>query len=68
MFAVNTIRSRTQTRILVFSVAYNLLAVGLAVAGHMNPLVAAVMMPINSLLTLLIVTTGMRKAFAAAKC
>ncbi len=68
MFAVNTIRSRTQTRILVFSVAYNLLAVGLAVAGHMNPLMAAVMMPINSLLTLLIVTTGMRKAFAAAKC
>ena len=68
MFAVNTIRSRTHTRILVFSVAYNLLAVGLAVAGHMNPLVAAVMMPINSLLTLLIVTTGMRKAFAAAKC
>ncbi len=68
MFAINAVRVRTQRRILVFSVLYNLIAVGLAVAGHMNPLVAAVMMPINSLLTLLIVTTGMRKAFAAAKC
>jgi Cu2+-exporting ATPase len=63
MFEVNTVRSRTQTRILVFSVLYNLLAVGLAVAGHMNPLVAAIMMPINSILTLVIVTSGMRPVF-----
>ena len=39
------------------------LAVGLAAAGHMNPLVAAVLMPVNSLLTLIIVTSGMRRAF-----
>ena len=64
MFEVNAIRTRTQTAILVFSIAYNLLAVGLAVAGHMNPLVAAVLMPINSLLTLLIVTAGMRRVLA----
>jgi Cu2+-exporting ATPase len=63
MFAVNALRTRTQTAILVFSGAYNLLAVGLAVAGHMNPLVAAILMPINSLLTLLIVTGGMRRVF-----
>jgi Cu2+-exporting ATPase len=65
MFAVNAIRTRTQAAILIFSVAYNLLAVGLAVAGHMNPLVAAILMPINSLLTLLIVTGGMRRVFAS---
>jgi Cu2+-exporting ATPase len=63
LFEVEAIRRRTQLAILVFSVIYNLLAVGLAVAGHMNPLLAAVLMPVNSLLTLLIVTTGMRRAF-----
>lgn len=63
LFEIDAVRRRTQWAILVFSVAYNLLAVGLAVAGRMNPLVAAILMPINSLLTLGIVTTGMRPAF-----
>ena len=53
--------------VLIFSVAYNLLAVGLAVAGMMNPLIAAVLMPINSLLTLALVTCGMRGAFRSAR-
>ncbi|HVS51545.1 MAG TPA: heavy metal translocating P-type ATPase metal-binding domain-containing protein [Opitutaceae bacterium] len=64
LFAVDAIRRRTQRAILIFSVVYNLLAVGLAVAGRMNPLVAAALMPINSLLTLALVTGGMRRAFA----
>ncbi len=63
LFEVDARRRRTQLAILIFSVAYNLLAVGLAVVGRMNPLVAAALMPINSLLTLLIVTGGMRGAF-----
>jgi Cu2+-exporting ATPase len=63
LFEVNRIRRRTQHAVLVFSIAYNLLAVGLAVAGHMNPLVAAALMPINSVLTLALVTIGMREAF-----
>ncbi len=63
LFRVNAVRHRTQTAILIFSVAYNVLAVGLAVAGRMNPLVAAVLMPVNSLLTLALVTGGMRSAF-----
>jgi Cu2+-exporting ATPase len=63
LFAVDRIRRRTQRVILIFSVAYNLLAVGLAVAGHMNPLVAAALMPANSLMTLALVTHGMRPAF-----
>lgn len=63
LFVVDGIRRRTQLAILVFSVAYNLLAVGLAVAGWMNPLLAAALMPINSLLTLAIVSGGMRPAF-----
>lgn len=63
LFGINAVRHRTQVAILLFSVIYNALAVGLAVAGHMNPLVAAALMPINSLLTLAIVSIGMRTAF-----
>lgn len=63
LFAVNAVRRHTQTLVLAFSVAYNVLAVGLAVIGHMNPLVAAILMPVNSLLTLALVTGGMRRAF-----
>ncbi|HYP16573.1 MAG TPA: heavy metal translocating P-type ATPase metal-binding domain-containing protein [Opitutus sp.] len=66
LFRVDRVRRRTQRVILFFSVAYNLLAVGLAVAGLMNPLVAAIMMPINSLITLALVTAGMRAAFRSA--
>ncbi len=62
LFEVDAIRRRTQAVILVFSIVYNLLAVGLAVAGRMSPLVAAALMPINSLLTLAIVGVGMRPA------
>jgi len=63
LFGVNHLRRRTQITVLVFSVVYNALAVGLAVAGHMNPIVAAVIMPVNSLITLALVTGGMRPAF-----
>lgn len=64
LFEVNDARRRTQTWLLVFSVAYNLLAVGLAVAGRMSPLLAAVLMPVSSLLTLAIVAGGMRRWLA----
>lgn len=62
LLEVDAIRRRVQLRILLFSIAYNLLAVGLAVGGQVNPLVAAILMPVNSLLTLAIVTGGMRAA------
>ena len=63
LFEVNAVRRRTQAAILVFSIAYNLTAVGLAVTGRMNPLVAAIMMPASSLTSLAIVGGGMRRAF-----
>jgi Cu2+-exporting ATPase len=65
LFEVNAIRRRAQWLILVFSVVYNAVAVGLAVAGHMNPLVAAIMMPANSLITLALVIGSTRRAFSA---
>lgn len=64
LFEVNDARRRTQGWLLVFSVAYNLVAVGLAVAGRMSPLLAAVLMPVSSLLTLAIVAGGMRRWLA----
>lgn len=39
-------------RILAFAIAYNLVAVSLALAGWMKPWVAAVLMPLSSLITL----------------
>jgi Cu2+-exporting ATPase len=52
--------ARVQACIVVFSVAYNLAACGFALAGLINPLVAAVIMPASSLASLAIVTLGMR--------
>ncbi len=65
LFEVNDARRRTHRWLLVFSVTYNLLAVGLAVTDHMNPLIAAVLMPLSSLLSLAIVGQGMRGVGAA---
>jgi Cu2+-exporting ATPase len=63
LFEVNAVRRRTQAIVLVFSVAYNVAAIGWAVAGRMNPLVAAVLMPANSLVALALVSAGMRRAW-----
>lgn len=63
LFEINRIRRRTQIMILIFSVLYNLAAVGFAVVGLINPLIAAILMPANSLLTLAIVSFGMRSVF-----
>ncbi len=61
LFEVNDARRHTGTALLIFMVSYNLTAVGLAVAGYMSPLFAAVLMPLSSLATLAIVGLGMRK-------
>ena len=60
LFEINDARHRTQLALLVFMIAYNLCAVGMAVSGNMNPLIAAILMPTSSLATLAIVGWGMR--------
>lgn len=60
LFRVAGIRRRTQRWLLAFSIAYNLIAVGVAASGHMQPLLAAILMPVNSLVTLGITLVGMR--------
>lgn len=59
LFIINAARRRTQAWLLTFSIAYNALAVGLAAFGHMSPLLAAILMPLSSLVTMLIVRLGM---------
>lgn len=56
---------RTRAMVITFSIAYNLLASGFAVAGKINPLVAAVLMPASSLASLLIVGAGSRAMLRA---
>ena len=60
LFEVNRTRVKTQTFLIVFSICYNATTVGFAAFGHMNPLIAAVIMPASSLLSLAIVAFGMR--------
>ncbi len=60
LLATERTRRRVQGAIIVFSVAYNVAACGFAMAGRVNPLVAAVLMPASSLASLAIVSIGMR--------
>ena len=66
VLAMERVRRRTQRAIIVFSIAYNLAASGLAMAGLVNPLAAAVLMPASSLASLGIVILGMRSGAASA--
>ena len=59
LLAVDRVRAGTQRWVLGFAVAYNLIAVGLAAAGHINPLLAALLMPASALISLAIVGFGM---------
>jgi len=61
MFAVNDTRRRTQLVLIIFSVLYNCTTVAFAALGHMSPLIAAVIMPASSLLSLAVVGLGMRR-------
>jgi Cu2+-exporting ATPase len=57
-------RHRTVRRILAFAITYNLVAVSLCLAGHMSPLLAAVLMPLSSLASLALASApiAVRKA------
>lgn len=52
LFQTAQLRHRTIRRILIFSILYNIVAVGLAIVGGMSPMLAAILMPLSSLVTL----------------
>jgi len=66
LFAIAARHRQTQAALLIFSVTYNLTVVSLAASGHMNPLFAAVLMPVSSLANLAIVGLGMRNAIVGS--
>jgi Cu2+-exporting ATPase len=51
-------RRRTARAVVAFAIAYNAVAILLCLAGRMNPLMAAVLMPASSLVSLAIVFAG----------
>jgi Cu2+-exporting ATPase len=54
-------RRRTIRRVLTFTITYNAAAIALSLAGHMNPLAAAILMPASSLVSLAIVFASTRR-------
>jgi Cu2+-exporting ATPase len=54
------LRRRAARRVVAFAIAYNAVAITLCLAGRMNPLVAAALMPASSLVSLGIVFTAFR--------
>ena len=48
-------------RVFAFSVSYNLVTAGAGLAGHLNPLAAAILMPLSSVATLSLVGWTFRK-------
>jgi len=55
LLEVAATRRRTVRRVIAFALAYNTAAIALCLAGWMNPLLAAVLMPASSLVSLAIV-------------
>lgn len=51
-------RDRIARAVIGFATAYNLVMVAISLSGHMNPLVAAIVMPLSSLASLAIVVAG----------
>lgn len=60
---------RAVRRVFAFSVAYNVITAAFSLAGHLNPLAAAILMPLSSVATLAMVgvTFGSGRARAGAK-
>lgn len=54
-------RRHTARSVVAFAIAYNAFAIALCLAGVMNPLLAAILMPASSIVSLAIVFFGMRR-------
>ena len=54
-------RSRGVRSAFAFALLYNLTTVAFSAAGHMHPLLAAILMPLSSIVSILIVVAGFRR-------
>jgi Cu2+-exporting ATPase len=57
-FAAADARARGVRRAFAFALSYNLAVVAVSATGHMGPLLAAILMPLSSVLSILLVATG----------
>lgn len=62
LFSLASWRRHTVGQILAFTIAYNIAAVSASILGHMTPLLAAILMPLSSLVSLLIAQRRITKA------
>jgi Cu2+-exporting ATPase len=60
LLAMAARRRRTARTVVAFALIYNASAIGVCLSGHMSPLLAAILMPASSLVSLAIVFTGFR--------
>lgn len=56
LFAAADARAAGVRSAFSFALVYNLVAVALCLAGHMNPLLAAILMPLSSIISVVLVT------------
>jgi len=54
-------RRSTTRRVIGFAIAYNIAAITIALSGHMNPVLAAILMPASSVVALALVALGLRE-------
>lgn len=59
-FEVAACRCRSIRHVMIFTISYNLIAIGVALAGWMSPLVAAIIMPLSSVTSLSICSIPFR--------
>jgi Cu2+-exporting ATPase len=60
LFSIQQQLDRTHRNAFAFAILYNVIVVIVSLSGMMNPLIAAVLMPLSSILTVLIALRGMR--------
>jgi len=60
LFATAHARRRAVLAAFSFAITYNAAVVGVSLAGHMSPLLAAILMPLSSVITLFIVSAHLR--------
>jgi len=59
-FAAADARARGVRRAFVFALSYNLVVVALSATAHMSPLLAAILMPLSSVVSILLAASGSR--------
>ncbi|GHC46948.1 heavy metal translocating P-type ATPase [Roseibacillus persicicus] len=61
LLATSRWRHRIVRRVLIFAIVYNSIAITICLMGHMNPLLAAILMPLSSLASLALASARLGK-------